>query len=78
MSKTRKDIPEMIKVTPKFQTAYQKAIGQLLEQSDKDYRNLQLAMKAKQAPKTPVKPNMTYAEALKNFFENGVMTLLKK
>ena len=69
----------MIKITPKVQTAYNKALSQLFEHSDRDYRNLQLAIKAKQTIQEPVKgPNMTCAECLKNFFENGVMPLFKK
>ncbi len=69
----------MIKVTPKVQTAYNKAVGLLLEHSDRDYRNLQLAIKAQQMPKEPVKgPNMTFAEGLKNFLENGMMNMFRK
>ena len=69
----------MIKVTPKIQTQYRKAIANLIEQSDRDYRNLQLAAKAAQAPKAPVEvPKTSFAEGLKNFFENGMIMKFNK
>ena len=69
----------MIKVTPKIQTAYTRTLSLLLEHSNKDYRNLQLARKAAlQQPKEQLKgPNMTFAEGLKNFLENGMMLMMK-
>ncbi len=56
----------------KAKKAYEKAMANILGQSDRDYANLKSAEKVAQGQeKTPVKK--TFAEGLKNFFEKGVM-----
>lgn len=53
--------------------AYNQAMANLLEQSDKDYVNLMHYKKSVSKPSDKLAKVKSFAEGLKNFFEKGVM-----